>query len=184
MADPTHVQNLSMEHNGEIDFLVSQSTSAQLKLTSIETELLGIRSDHSSIKETNTKLCQDNSAIKQQLYSTQGKLAQILERHTKLHQRVIDCEYREMQKSLVFYNIPDQLKETPQTLKHMMYKLLYSDMGIPQDLIFQSTNPAADIRIDICHRIGKPNPKGGRPSILVLVRLMSSFDPFNCHNRL
>ena len=161
------IESLTMEQ--KIDLLLKQSSLSNTKLTSIELELQTIRTKQDTITKTTNTIKHEHTSVKQQLYATQGKLAKVQDRQNELQLRLVHNEYREMQDRLVFYNIPDQKKETPQTLKVMLYQLINNDMGVPLNQIFHSTNPAGEIRIDYCHRIGKPTPQGGRPIVVKFV---------------
>ena len=148
------IESLTMEQ--KIDLLLKQSSLSNSKPSSRELELQTIRTKQDTITKTTNTIKDQHTSVKQQLYATQGKLAKVQDSQNELQLRLVHNEYREMQDRLVFYYLPDQKKETPQTLKVMLYQLIHNDMGIPQNQIFHSTNPAGEIRIDYCHRIGKP----------------------------
>ena len=93
-----------------------------------------------------------------------------LELKDEIHQpKVVNLEQYSFAKDIVVYNLKEQNQETVLVLRNKVYDMLLDDMKIPKPYIFHPQNPAGEIRIDNCFRIGKSKPNTTRPVIVSLL---------------
>lgn len=124
-----------------------------------------IKDDMSQIKDVTN----ETDAIKQQLYSTQGKVARLERKNQHLEEKLISYETKMMEKDLMFYNVRDNQDETYVDLKDKIFKVLRDDMKIPSIEIYSKNNMGGEIRPDTITRIGKFSLGKRRPVVVSFV---------------
>lgn len=128
-------------------------------------EVAKIRNDITQYNDITT----ETNGIKQQLYSTQGRLACLTKRHDELEDKLTSYQQKDFEHDLVLYNMTEPQHENDHTLKMAFYKFFTDIMMIPQDIIFSRDNPAGEIRIDAVVRQGKYIKDKSRPVIVTFL---------------
>lgn len=159
---------LDLPIDEKINFLIIQSSKSSETIEGLHQDITVVKNDIKSCLDNTHQLQDDNAAIKQQLYQTQGKLSQLQTRYNSLEQRTIESEYKQYSKNLMFYNVPDSQNESPFNLKNLLYQILF-DLNVYQEHIFSSQNPAGEIRIDTANRLGKYSQHKSRPVLATFV---------------
>lgn len=172
MAD--HIANSTGEPEAEVTNAQLQQSLKNLthlvetnnaSMSTVNGNIDSIQKDISHIKI----VTDESQGIKEQLYSTQGKVARLEFKNEKLEEKLHSFESRTYEKDIMFYNIADNQDETQTELKETVYNLFGETMKIPQRDLFSRTNPAGEIRLDTVNRIGKFRGGNSRPVIASFV---------------
>ena len=114
-------------------------------------DIQNIKSDITHIKDVTS----ESEAVKEQLFSTQGKVTRLEVQNQHMQEKLVSYEAKMYERDLMFYNITDTQDESFIALKATVYTIMKRDMKIPEDEIFSKVNPVGEIRIDTAVRIGK-----------------------------
>ena len=152
----------------KIDNLTKIVTRNDETLNRMVHDISAITNEISKIKD----LEQENIALKEQCYATQGKVARLEMKNVEMKQKLLDMECREMSRNLMFYNVPEHQNETQMTLRDKIYQIILENMSVPRNLVFTPDNPSGEIRIDTIHRVGKFARGKERP---IVVKFLTQF---------
>ena len=164
--------------NATPDYAQEEVTNAQLQesltnlVSLVQTNNTSMKVDINSIKEEVShikELTNESDAIKQQLYSTQGKVARLELKNQHLEEKLILYETKSMEKDLVFYNVKDSADETYIDLKDSILRIMKEDMQIPVNELYSKNNLGGEIRPDTITRMGKYSMGKRRPVIVTFV---------------
>ena len=104
----------------------------------------------------------ENRELQLQLQQSNGMVARLASRVTALEEKVVSMEAHALKKNILIYNIPEINAED---IHKETENFLSSILKIPESVLFSKTNPGAEIRIDVAHRIGQ---KGAKPRPIVV----------------
>ena len=179
MSNESNNEGSDSEHEGEVE----EVTNAQLQQTlqtvlslaeKNETSMAGVSVDITKIKSEITSIKYitiESEGLKEQLYATQGKLANLERKNQELEDKLIDHEYKMYSKDLMFYNVEDEKNETQQSLRTTVYNIIENVMKIPLMQIFSRINPAGEVRVDTVTRMGRFNEPRARPVIVTFTSI-------------
>ena len=152
----------------KMDILINIAQNQNRSMCSLDTSVQQMATQLTNL----TGLLEDNSAIKEQLKSANGKIQRLQNQENKLQDKLDQLEQRDLSNNLIFLNIPEEGTQSPPNLATRIYKVLNKDMKIPSEYIFSVQHPAAEIRIDSVFRLGKPFQDRPRPiSVKFLTKL-------------
>lgn len=126
-------------------------TTNNESMATMQNDVHEIKNDITHIKDVTN----ESEAIKEQLYSTQGKVARLESRNQHLEEKLISVESKLLEKDLMFYNIRDSADETYIALKRTVYHIMRDDIKIPLAELFSIHNFGGEIRVDTATIIGK-----------------------------
>ena len=138
--------------------LVTQNNSA---MTSVTSDIRTIKRDIETIKDVTN----ESEGIKEQLYTTQGRVSRVEMKHDKLEDQLLSLETNQYQKDLMFYNVEDKAIETELDLQKIVYGIIGDTMKVPLHHIFSRINPTGEIRLDSVMRMGKYRANNTRPIV-------------------
>ena len=136
-----------------------QTNNATMNI--ITDDIHDIKKDILDIKEVTN----ESEGLKEQLYSTQGKIIRLEGRNQQLEEKLLAYESKSFQKDLMFYNVEDDIQETNTILKDTLYRTMRDTMKIPEANLFNKKNLGGEIRLDIVSRIGNYRPDKMRPIV-------------------
>lgn len=145
-------------HKG-IQDLTALVTKNNDNMESITNDIQIIKGDITKIKVVTNEAV----GIKEQLYSTMGKMARLELKNQQLEDKLLAQESKMYEKDLMFYNLADSGDETNQDLKNTLFTVMRDAMKIPLTDLFHRNNTAGEIRIDTVNRIGKFRTGKTRP---------------------
>lgn len=171
-------ESINGDSGSEVDGEQEEVTNAQLQqtlksvlslaqknetsMTEVSVDINKIKSEITSIKDITI----ESEGLKEQLYSTQGKVAKLERKNQELEEKLIDYEYKMYSKDLMFYNVEDEKYESEQSLKTTIYHIIENVMKIPLVQIFSRLNPAGEVRLDTVTRMGRFSEPRARPVIV------------------
>ena len=97
------------------DLFLSMQTITGL-VQSLTLEVNKMRSDITPFNEVTNQI----NGIKEQLYTTQGRLACLTKRHDQLEDKLITYQIKEFEHDLVLYNLRESENENQHTLKTVL----------------------------------------------------------------
>ena len=156
--------NVQPDNISNKDLFASMQTITGLVQT-LSAEVSKIRNDITPFNEATNQI----NGIKEQLYTTQGRLACLTKRHEELEDKLITYQIKEFEHDLVLYNLKEPENENQHTLKTVLYQFFNKVMQIPDNLIFGTQNAAGEIRIDTTVRQGRYVKDKSRPVIISFV---------------
>ena len=160
--NPENTTTMATVTNEQLQISINNLTKLiQTNNTTLTADIHSIQSDITEIKEVTN----ESEALKEQLYSTQGRVARLESKNVQLEEKLVSHESRTYDKDLMFYNVKDNPNETFITLKESIYNVIRNDMKIPEYHICSKTNPIGEIRLDTVTRIGKYKADYSRPVV-------------------
>ena len=163
-APPVEVTNEQL--NASLQTVLAVVTENNVSMAALTGDVQTIKLDITSIKDVTN----ESEGIKEQLYSTQGKVARLELKNLKLEEQILSLESTHYSKDLMFYNVDDENNESEQQLKNTIYDIIEHTMNVPSIMVFNRHNPAGDVRIDTATRLGRYRDDKSRP---VLVTFLS-----------
>lgn len=148
--------------NASLQTVLALVTENNQAMATITGDVHTMKLDITSIKDVTN----ESEGIKEQLYSTQGKVARLELKNLKLEEQILSLESTQYSKDLMFYNVDDENNESDQQLKNTIYDIIEHKMNVPAVIIFSRHNPAGDVRIDTVARIGRYRDDKTRPVLV------------------
>ena len=108
----TEVTNAELQSS--LQTVLTLVTQTNLTMNTITADVQTIKLDITSIKE----ITNESEGIKEQLYTTQGKLTRLELKNQKLQEKVLSLENQQYSHDLMFYNVKDADNEPQQELKN------------------------------------------------------------------
>ena len=159
------------ELNASLQRVLGLVTENNQGMAALTRDVNSIKSDITSIKDVTN----ESEGMKEQLYSTQGKVTRLELKNSKLEEKILSLESMHYIKDLMFYNVDDERNEPEQQLKNTIYDVIEHTMRVPSPQIFSRHNPSGEVRIDIAVRIGRYKEDKTRP-VLVTFQSKSGRD--------
>lgn len=146
----------------KLNQLLDHNLTTDQNFTTLRDEAASIKIDVNAVNG----LQHENQKIKQHLSVALGKINKLEHKNEIHHQKVVNLEQHSFSKDVVVYNLKENNQETILTLINNIYNIIIDDMKIAKHHVFHPLNPAGEIRIDNCFRIGKRNTNTPRPVIV------------------
>lgn len=145
--------------NDTLQSLLVLVTKTDVQMTGVTGDIVKIKEDIETIKDVTN----ESEGLKEQLYSTQGRVVRLEMKNANLEEKILSLECKHYQKDLMFYNVPDVMHQSDLDLQRTVYNTIQHTMKVPSNMIYSPINPTGEIRLDSVIRMGKYKENNTRP---------------------